>query len=112
MVVRIWWGRIYPGSWPSIEEAYRKLNEMPVRGMLGRFVTQDINDTESMYTITLWDDLASVHAWEASSDFKDIFLAAVGRFAAGSASISLCEVKAFDLAGLAALVGRSPQSPA
>jgi len=106
MLVRIWWGRIYPGSWPAIEDAYRKLNEIPVPGMLGRLVTQDVNDRESMYTITLWDSLASVQAWETSSGFKDVFLASVGKFAAGSASISLCEVKAFDLAGLAALAAK------
>lgn len=106
MLVRIWWGKIYPGSWPSIEEAYTKLNEIPVPGMLGRLVTQDVNDPESMYAITLWDSAASVRAWETSSAFKDVFLAAVGRFAAGSASISLCEVKSFDLSGLAALAAK------
>jgi heme-degrading monooxygenase HmoA len=93
MIVRIYWAKTYPGAWPLIEKEYRKLNEIPTPGFRGRLVTQDVNDAESMYTITFWDDLASVQAWEASSEFEKVFVAAIRPHVVGSQSISLCEVK-------------------
>ena len=93
MYVRIYWGKTQPGAWPAIEAKYRELNAIPVPGMRARWVTQDINDPESMFTITLWDDLDSVRQWEASSGYRDTFLAGVKPFLAGSHTVSLCEVK-------------------
>lgn len=103
MIVRIYWARTLPGAWPSIEEKYRELNEIPTPGFRGRLVTQDVNDPESLYTLTFWDDLASVQAWEASADFEKIFVAAIEPFIVGSQSVSVCEVRVESLHGLLAL---------
>jgi heme-degrading monooxygenase HmoA len=102
MFVRIYWGKIHPGSWPSIEAKYRELMAIPARGLLSRLVTQDVNDPESMFTITMWDDRESVEAWEASRDYREVFLASVKPFIVGSQSVSLCEVKVASLDGLLA----------
>ena len=102
MYLRIYWGRIHPGAWPSVEERYRELAQFPTSGLQARLVSQDVNDPESMYTITLWDNIASVQAWEASPEYRDVFLAAVKPFLVGSHSVSLCEVKVEHLAGLLA----------
>lgn len=99
MYMRIYWGRTYPGAWPSIEETYRELAKVSTPGLRARFVTQDVNDVESMYTITVWDSLESVQAWEASPAYRDVFLAAIKPFLVGSHSVSLCEVKVEHLAG-------------
>jgi heme-degrading monooxygenase HmoA len=63
-------------------------------------VTQDVNDPESLYTITFWDDMASVEAWEASSEYENVFVAAIRPFIVGSQSVSLCEVKVENISGL------------
>jgi heme-degrading monooxygenase HmoA len=107
MHIRIYWGKIQPDAWPSIERKYRELMEIPAKGLLGRFVTQDVNDPDSMFTITMWQDLASIETWEASPEYREVFLEAVSPFIIGSQSVSLCEVKvakATDLLG--ALAGK------
>ena len=100
MYVRIYWGKIHPGSWPALEEKYQGLMKVPTPGLLGRLVTQDTNDSESIFTVTIWQDLASVQSWEASSDYKNIYLAAVSPHIVGSRSVSLCEVKVENLSQL------------
>jgi len=106
MIVRISWARIRPGAWPSVEQKYRELNEIPIAGFLGRLVTQDVNDPENLYTLTLWEDLASVRAWEASPDFESLFVAAILPYVVGSFSVSFSEVKVSELAGLKAFIER------
>lgn len=104
MIVRISWARIRPGDWAAVEQKYRELNTIPVAGFLGRLVTQDVNDPENLYTLTLWQDLASVHAWESSPEFESRFVAPIKPHIAGSFSVSFCEVKVADLAGLKAFI--------
>jgi heme-degrading monooxygenase HmoA len=93
MYVRIYWGKTQPGAWPDIESKYRELNAIPIPGLRARWVTQDTNDPDSMFTITLWEDIKSVRDWEASPAYRDTFLAAVKPFLVGSHTVSLCEVK-------------------
>ncbi len=106
MHVRIYWGKVAGHAWPSIEQRYRELMEVPVAGLLARFVTQDVNDRESMFTITFWQDMASIQAWEASESYASLYLAAVSPYIAGAMSVSLCEIKVFEAAGLAAALAR------
>lgn len=108
MHIRIYWGKVAGHAWPSIEQRYRELMELPVQGLLGRFVTQDVKDQESMFTITFWRDMESIQAWEASASYADLYLAAVSPYIAGAMSVSLCEIKVFEASGLAAaLSGKS-----
>lgn len=93
MIIRIYWGKLVSGAWPAIEERYRELNRLPVPGLLGRLVSQDLNDSECMFTITYWKDFESVRAWENSEDFRKVFRAAVEPYLAGSQTISICEVR-------------------
>lgn len=100
MHIRIYWGKVAGNAWPSIEQRYRELMEVPAKGLLGRFVTRDVNDQDSMFTITFWDDIQSIQEWEASPRYASLFLAAVSPFIVGAMSVSLCEVKVFEAAGL------------
>ncbi|WP_114947821.1 antibiotic biosynthesis monooxygenase family protein [Microvirga calopogonii] len=109
MFVRIYWGRIYPGSWPSIEERYRALMEIDIPGLRARLVTRDVNDPESMFTITIWDTVESVQAWEASEAYQDVFLAAVRPFLVGSQSVSLSEVRVENLTELLPVIRAATQ---
>lgn len=100
MHIRIYWGKVAGDAWPSIEERYRELMAVPASGLLGRFVTQDVNDRESMFTITFWRDIESIQQWEASPSYANLYLATVSPFIVGAMSVSLCEVKVFEAAGL------------
>lgn len=100
MHIRIYWGKVAGHAWPSIEQRYRELMEVPVDGLLGRFVTQDVNDQESMFTITFWKDIKSIRAWEASPNYANLYLAAVSPYIAGEMAVSLCEIKVFESARL------------
>lgn len=93
MIVRIYWGKVAPGAWPMLEQKYRDLAAHKIPGMLGRLVTQDVNDSESMFTITFWSDLDSVRRWERSNDYKELFLAPIKPYLVGSHSVSLCDVR-------------------
>lgn len=100
MFVRIYWGKIYPGSWDAIERSYRGLMAIEAPGLLGRLVTRDTNDPENLFTVTFWADRDSVEAWEGSRAYAETFAAALRPFIAGAQSVSLCEVKLADMAGL------------
>jgi heme-degrading monooxygenase HmoA len=101
MHIRIYWGKVLGEQWPTIERRYRELMNFPAPGLLARFVSQDVNDNESMFTITFWQDAESIRAWEASDDYTNLYLAAVSPFIAGAMSVSLCEVKLFEASALA-----------
>jgi len=92
MHIRIYWGRVAPESWGALERRYAELMDLPVDGLISRYVTRDVNDRESMFTITIWRDLDSIRTWEASQAYKDLYLAAVSPHILGSRSVSLCEV--------------------
>jgi len=102
MYVRVYWAHIVPGSLPAIEAKYRQL-VADVPGRLLRWVTQDVNDPESILTITVWDSPESVRKWETSESY-DRGVEAVRPFLVGSQAISLCEIKVDDSQGLFKLV--------
>lgn len=108
MYVRIYWAHIVPGSLPDIEAKYRQL-QAEIPGRLLRWVTQDVNDPESVITITLWDSEESVRAWESSAQYERS-VAAVRPYLVGSQVISLCEIKIDDHRGLAEFVKRTGSS--
>jgi heme-degrading monooxygenase HmoA len=92
-----------PGSWDLLEERYRELAKVPVPGRLARWVTQDVNDPESVIMVTLWDSEESVKAWEASPQ-HDRAVRSVQPFLIGSQTVSLCEVRLEDPPNLLANV--------
>jgi len=99
MFVRIYWARIYPGSWRAIRDWYPRLAAIPSPGLLGRFMTLDVNDGESMFVITLWRDAESAENADQSSEYRQM-TDALMPFVVGAQVRSLCEVKAFDIAEL------------
>jgi len=100
MIVRIYWGRIVPGSLPSIEEVYRQYDAASVKGMRARLVSQDVNDPDSIYVVTFWDDVESIDRWVASDDYKVRITKALRPFIVGAQSLSLSRVRVEDVAGL------------
>ena len=113
MIVRIVWGRLVPGSWKSVEQIFRQFDAASTPGLRARFVTQDVNDPESMYAIAFWDDLASVQRWLDSEAYRRGFAQSLRPFLAGSQSVSMGEVKIEDLSQMigAAHAARAPTPP-
>jgi heme-degrading monooxygenase HmoA len=100
MIVRIYWGRIVAGALPDIERVYRDYDVASVPGLLARFVSQDLNDPDSLYVITIWSDLASVERWVASDEYRERIATPLKPFIVGAHSLSLSAVRVEDLAGL------------
>jgi len=105
MIVRIFWGRLVPGAWPSVEQVYRQFDAAHTAGLRARLVAQDLNDSESMYTIAFWDDMASLQRWLDSDAYRQTFLPALRPFLTGSQSVSVCSARMEDMAGLMAQAG-------
>ncbi len=102
MIVRIVWGRLVPGAWPSIEQIYGQFAVESIPGLRARLITQDINDPESMYAIAFWEDMASLQRWLDSDHYKRGFQAALRPFLAGSQSVSMGEVRIEEISGMLA----------
>jgi len=66
-------------------------------GLIARLVARDVNDADNLFTITIWRDIASVEAWEASPEYRDVYLAAVKKFLIGAQTVSLAEVRVENL---------------
>ena len=110
MFLRLYWSRIEPGSWQSVQDRYVELSKVEVPGRLARWVTQDTNDPDSIITVTLWSSQAEIQAWEASAQYERS-IAAMRPYLVGSQTVSLCEVKLEHPAGLLASLLSSIGSP-
>ncbi|RWM45460.1 antibiotic biosynthesis monooxygenase [Mesorhizobium sp.] len=95
MYIRIYWSKIYPGSWPAIEDRYNKLMQIPIEGLKARFVSQDVEDEESIFTITIWDKQESIVRWEASDAYREFLDQAMRPLTVGSQSVSLCKTRLY-----------------
>lgn len=108
MIVRIVWGRLVPGAWPAVEQVFRQFDAAHTPGLRARLVTQDMNDPESMYAIAFWEDVASLQKWLDSDDYQQAFLHALRPFLAGSQSVSMCDVRVEDFAGMLPATSQLP----
>ena len=100
MIVRIIWGRLVPGAWPSIEQIYKEFNVESIPGLRARLITQDVNDPESMYAIAFWEDMASLQRWLDSDHYRRGFQVALRPFLAGSQSVSMGEVRIEEISAM------------
>lgn len=91
--LRIYWGRVSRDSWPSLEERYASLAQMPIDGLVSRYVARDVHDPENIFTVTFWESIDHIRKWEESDAYRDLYLASVSPYIVGSRSVSLCEVR-------------------
>ena len=55
MIMRITWGKLYPGTWDEFERMYRSLLAgKAIQGLRGRWLVQDVNDPDSGFAVSLW----------------------------------------------------------
>ena len=74
MIVRIGRGHIRPGTWDEYERTYKRLlvDGPKPDGLQTRMLVRDVDDEHGGYTLTIWDDEASLGEWLRSTVFAEI----------------------------------------
>lgn len=94
MYVRITQGRLKPGSWKNYESAYAEAVDAhpDIPGLRGRLLAQDGEGSDSGLTISLWDSLEELEAYE-QGPMKEQLLPALRPFFADDYSVTRAEVR-------------------
>jgi heme-degrading monooxygenase HmoA len=95
MIMRITWGKLQAGKWNEFERAYRdtvltKANN--VKGLRGRWLAQDAADKDTGFSVSVWDSLADIQAYEQSALYKEV-VAPLQPFFVGEYKTYRCDVK-------------------
>lgn len=94
MYMRITWGKTMTASWmDSLPSDLLDLSRYRPEGLQSRWVAQDANDPENYYSVTVFDSLKNLEAWEKSKEYNDDYLPAVTRQLVGSYSSSVCRIQ-------------------
>jgi heme-degrading monooxygenase HmoA len=96
--MRITWGKIKPGQWQGYEEAYKKGTALTrdAQGLKGRWLVQDLDDPDSGYSITLWDNEQDMRGYRNNPVFQEKVLPLVRPFFVDQYETRFCRVKATD----------------
>ena len=72
MYLRIIQGKLKPGTWADFERAYKgaTTDAGAIKGLCGRWLTQDLDDPDSGTTISLWATETDMNAYESSDLLK------------------------------------------
>lgn len=94
MHARITWGRVKEGHWEQFETAYRHelLSAGRPDGLRGRLLVRDVGDRDSGGTVSLWDDEASLRAYE-QGELRARVLPLLEDHFAGEFHTHCCEVR-------------------
>lgn len=94
MIMRITWGKLHPGKWDEFERTYNatviaKGNH--IKGLRERWLAQDTADHDTGFSVSLWDNLADLQAYEQSELYREI-VAPLQPFFVGEYKTYRCEV--------------------
>lgn len=107
MYMRMTWFKLRPNCWEQYEAKYREL-VIPDKGLCARWLSRDTNDTDAVYIISLWEDMASLQEWETSRHFQEIFMPKVQPLIIGELTVSVCKVESSEFLSTCA-TGQSPR---
>jgi heme-degrading monooxygenase HmoA len=96
MIMRITWGKLHPGKWDEYERAYNATvvaKSKNVKGLQGRWLSQDTADKDAGFAVSLWESLADMQAYEQSDFFQKELLPTLQPFFVGEFRTHRCEVK-------------------
>jgi heme-degrading monooxygenase HmoA len=99
MVIRITWGKLRAGSWDEFERTYRAnviTKGKGIKGLRGRWLSQDTADRDTGFAVSLWDSLGDMQAYEESALYREI-MAPLQPFFVGEYKTYRSEVKYTDL---------------
>ncbi len=95
MFLRIVRGKLKPGTWTEFEAAYKEAikSSGPIKGLSGRWLVQDAGDPDSGSTISLWDSVENLHAYENSDVHKNKINAKLAPYFAGQYDVRINRVR-------------------
>lgn len=91
MLMRITWGKVRPGLWAAFEEEFHRLADPTSDGLLGNWLSRDLQDNDSFYTVTLWRNAEAIQAWQ-DSPARNERAQSLSKYLIGDYSVSVCEV--------------------
>ena len=73
MFIRVISGKLRKDSWDEFQKAYLHATREagPVEGLLGRWLTRDVDDPDAGTTVSLWATLDAMKAYERSDLLRD-----------------------------------------
>ena len=75
MAIRITWPKPRAGSWDEFERTYRAnvvTKGKGIKGLRGRWLSQDTDDRDTGFAVSLWENLADMQAYEQSALYREI----------------------------------------
>jgi quinol monooxygenase YgiN len=74
MYMRISWGRVNPGQWDEYEQAFKQAlaDVGPVEGLRARTISRDLDDPDTGYSVSVWDSVEAMEAYETGVNVTDI----------------------------------------
>lgn len=97
-VMRFSHGTLKPGAWNDFEQLYRDLaaERGDVPGLLGGVLSRDMDNGDSGYTVSIWDRVESMQAYEASDRAKAV-ASRFQPFYSGDYKVTLSEMRLWDV---------------
>lgn len=94
MYMRIVWGKILPGKWNEFEAAFKLAmsNRVELSGLKQHWLAQDQNDENAGYSITLWENEASMQSFWNSKQRRDV-MAPLESYYVNQFTVTNCSVK-------------------
>ena len=92
MIMRITWGRLYPGTWDEFERMYRSLLAgKAIQGLRGRWLVQDVNDPDCGFAVMgrRWKTCGRM----SKATRIDLYVPTLRPFFAGEYTTYRCDVK-------------------
>lgn len=98
-VMRFSHGKLRPGAWNEYEALYRELasERREVPGLLGSIMARDADDADSGYTVSIWQALEAMKAYEASERAKSVASRFIALYS-GDYSTTISEMRMWDVA--------------
>jgi heme-degrading monooxygenase HmoA len=98
MFMRVTHGHIRSGCWDDYELAYRKYVEQhaPVAGLVARWLVRSKSDPDLCITISLWQTLRDMEAYERSDAVKREILPRLAPYLSADLVAHHCEVQSAD----------------
>ena len=94
MMMRLTWGKLRSGTWSDFEQAYHTtVVGRDIKGLRGRWLAQDINDSDGGFAVSLWESEEDMQAYEQSDFYQQKALPALQPYFAGEYTTYRCEVK-------------------
>jgi quinol monooxygenase YgiN len=94
MYMRISWGRVNPGAWADYQEAFKEAVEATGRpeGLVTRVLSRDVDDPNTGYSISWWESVEAMDAYETGPGVNDEILPRIQQFFGGAFVTNRVEV--------------------